>query len=237
MLLIKIYIKLTQTELVGRQPRDWATFETSHEKHDLHQLCRSEHSRRRRRLWSPADVLGILGISLDLPWIVRGSVGILVFLCIPNETTRWVGMEQCSWYLRRWQADILGRTKLSREWWRREASRKTSRMDWKGSTTGDGEEGKHMHHSPHYSGTTVSDFGTPCTGMLRGLSRLPIHPTRWVCSYWEIQQRLISNPQDIEADERLVGFHASLANPGEGNIPGFPKTPGNRLHQHKVSSN
>ena len=31
--------------------------------------------------------------------------------------------------------------------------------------------------------------------------------------------------QAIKTDERLAGFHASLANPKEGNIPGFPKTP------------
>ena len=39
-----------------------------------------------------------------------------------------------------------------------------------------------------------------------------------------------THPQDIEADEKLAGFHASLANPKEGNIPGFPQTPGNRQH-------
>ena len=37
-------------------------------------------------------------------------------------------------------------------------------------------------------------------------------------------------PQAIAEDERLLGFHASLASPGEGNIPGFPSTPGNRCH-------
>ena len=34
--------------------------------------------------------------------------------------------------------------------------------------------------------------------------------------------------QAIEGDKQLAGFHASLANAEEGNIPGFPKTPGNR---------
>ena len=35
-------------------------------------------------------------------------------------------------------------------------------------------------------------------------------------------------PQDVAEDEALAGFHASLADPKEGNIPGFPQTPGNR---------
>ena len=39
---------------------------------------------------------------------------------------------------------------------------------------------------------------------------------------------LIFVPQAIAEDERLLGFHASLASPDEGNIPGFPATPGNR---------
>ena len=37
-------------------------------------------------------------------------------------------------------------------------------------------------------------------------------------------------PQAIAEDERLLGFHASLSSPDEGNIPGFPATPGNRCH-------
>jgi len=31
----------------------------------------------------------------------------------------------------------------------------------------------------------------------------------------------------VAEDEALAGFHASLADPKEGNIPGFPQTPGN----------
>jgi len=34
--------------------------------------------------------------------------------------------------------------------------------------------------------------------------------------------------KDVAEDEALAGFHASLADPKEGNIPGFPQTPGNR---------
>ena len=34
--------------------------------------------------------------------------------------------------------------------------------------------------------------------------------------------------QAIADDERLLGFHASLASPDEGNIPDFPTMPGNR---------
>ena len=41
---------------------------------------------------------------------------------------------------------------------------------------------------------------------------------------------ILFTSQAIAEDERLLGFHASLASPGEGNIPGFPKTPGNRCH-------
>ena len=37
-------------------------------------------------------------------------------------------------------------------------------------------------------------------------------------------------PQAIAEDEKLFGFHSSLARPDEGNIPGFPSTPGNRCH-------
>ena len=37
-------------------------------------------------------------------------------------------------------------------------------------------------------------------------------------------------PQAIAEDVKLLGFHASLARPDEGNIPGFPSTPGNRCH-------
>lgn len=36
--------------------------------------------------------------------------------------------------------------------------------------------------------------------------------------------------QAIEADERLKGFHASIADPDQGNIPGFPETPGTMSH-------
>ena len=82
----------SQTELAGRKPRNWATVEAPHEKHNLHQLCRSEHTRCRGRLRSATHVLGILGISLHLgislllsilsislhlPKIHRGSVCIL----------------------------------------------------------------------------------------------------------------------------------------------------------------
>jgi len=35
--------------------------------------------------------------------------------------------------------------------------------------------------------------------------------------------------QEVEEDEKLKGFHASLADSERGNIPGFPETPGNKL--------
>ena len=35
-------------------------------------------------------------------------------------------------------------------------------------------------------------------------------------------------PKDVAEDEELAGFHASLADPKKGNIPGFPQTPGSR---------
>jgi len=35
--------------------------------------------------------------------------------------------------------------------------------------------------------------------------------------------------QEVEEDEKLKGFHASLADSKRGNIPGFPETPGNRV--------
>ena len=35
-------------------------------------------------------------------------------------------------------------------------------------------------------------------------------------------------PQAVSDDPKLVGFHASLASREEGNIPGFPSTPGTR---------
>jgi len=34
--------------------------------------------------------------------------------------------------------------------------------------------------------------------------------------------------EEVEEDDKLKGFHASLADPERGNIPGFPETPGNR---------
>ena len=126
-----------QTELAGRQPHNWATVEASHEKHNLHQLCRSEHSCGRRRLGSATHVLGILGIFLHLPSILWGSLCILVFLCTASDFFRWGGTEQCSWYQKRCRADILGQPRPSRGWWRREASLKTSPMDWEVSTTGE----------------------------------------------------------------------------------------------------
>merc|ERR1712037_719329 len=36
--------------------------------------------------------------------------------------------------------------------------------------------------------------------------------------------------QEVEEDEKLKGFHASLADSERGNIPGFPETPGNKLN-------
>ena len=35
-------------------------------------------------------------------------------------------------------------------------------------------------------------------------------------------------PKDVAEDEELAGFHASIADPKKGNIPGFPQTPGSR---------
>lgn len=34
--------------------------------------------------------------------------------------------------------------------------------------------------------------------------------------------------QAVQEDQKLIGFHASLADPGQGNIPGFPASPGSR---------
>merc|ERR1712037_662041 len=35
--------------------------------------------------------------------------------------------------------------------------------------------------------------------------------------------------KEVREDNSLIGFHASLADPKRGNIPGFPETPGNRV--------
>ena len=34
--------------------------------------------------------------------------------------------------------------------------------------------------------------------------------------------------QEMEKDEKLTEFFASLADPNQGNIPGFPRAPGDR---------
>ena len=47
-----------------------------------------------------------------------------------------------------------------------------------------------------------------------------------------------STSQEVEEDEKLKGFHASLADSERGNIPGFPETPGNRCSmRHQMSFN
>ena len=78
------HLLLVQTELAGGQPHNWPTFEASHEKHNLHQLCCPEHPRGRRRLRSAKHVLGILGISEHLPLMLRGSLCIFAFLWTAN---------------------------------------------------------------------------------------------------------------------------------------------------------
>ena len=47
-----------------------------------------------------------------------------------------------------------------------------------------------------------------------------------------------STSQEVEEDEKLKGFHASLADSERGNIPGFPETPGNKCNiQHQMFFN
>ena len=53
------HLLLAQTELAGRQPRNRSTVEASHEKYNLHQLCRPGHPHSRRRLNIAKHVLGI----------------------------------------------------------------------------------------------------------------------------------------------------------------------------------
>ena len=48
-----------QTELAGRHTHNRATFEASPDAHNLHQLCRSDHTGCGRRLSISAHVLGI----------------------------------------------------------------------------------------------------------------------------------------------------------------------------------
>ena len=52
-----------QTQLAGRRPHDWETFEASHDRDHLHQLCRPAHSRREKRCASGPTVCGVFSIQ------------------------------------------------------------------------------------------------------------------------------------------------------------------------------
>ena len=79
-----------------------------------------------------------------------------------------------------------------------------------------------------FTGTTVSNCGTPCIVTLRGWSRLRTPQNRCERENFIINLWTKNFQQAIKEDKKLAGFHASLASPEEGNIPGFPQSPGNR---------
>ena len=115
---------LSQTQLVGRRPQHWETFEASHDRHNLHQLCCSAWPCCKERLFSAENVLGILKHD---ELCARCNLHSLIIF-------RWEEMEQCSWYLRRCHRDTTGQLLPSQQWWRTEDSAR--QMDWRATTTG-----------------------------------------------------------------------------------------------------
>ena len=74
------WVQLPQTQLAGRRPRDWETFEASHDGHNLHQLCRPALSHCKERCASGPPVCGIFSNLFKTYKMCRSE-----------------GMEQWSW--------------------------------------------------------------------------------------------------------------------------------------------
>ena len=108
---------------------------------------------------------------------------ILLFVWQPIvHICRLEGTVQCSWYRRKCHNITPGHNNPSLQWWKQEDSLKIGQTAWEISTTGEAGKVKLEFEIPTFwvfTGTTVSNCGTPCIVTLRGWSRLLTPQNRW----------------------------------------------------------
>ena len=165
-------------------------------------------------------------------------------------------MELWSWSLMRCWTSTSGRTWPSQGWWKRKDSLKTRQMGWNSITTGKckvwarfvrstpsnrwralrsfmncfryRDDGFKLWNALHNYVEKVVNGSYPSEQVIHTSSNISIF--HWSC-FGLFSSLLL---QEVEKDEKLTEFFASLADPKRGNIPGFPRTPGDRWTLRKV---